>query len=73
MEIIIAALVFIVLFLIFRALVLWYWRINEIADTLGEINKNIAKLVGTSAKTETQKTSNQKEPGNTGMYDDGKI
>lgn len=73
MEVIVAVVIFIVLFLIFRAMVLWYWRINEIADTLGEINKNIAKLAGAPIKTEAQKNSNKNEPGNTAIFDDGKI
>lgn len=44
MEAIVAMVIFVILFLIFRAFVLWYWRINEMADTLHEISLNIAKL-----------------------------
>lgn len=32
------------LFFIFRELVLWYWRLNHIADTLTAIDAKLAKL-----------------------------
>ena len=54
MEVAVALVVFIVLFLVFRVFVLWYWRVNEIANTLSEINKNIAKLAGEEAIAKPQ-------------------
>jgi len=46
METVISIAAFIVLFIVFRTFVLWYWRMNEVADALNEINVNIAKLAG---------------------------
>jgi len=57
MEILIALVVSVVLFLVFRVFVLWYWRINEMADTLSEINKNIAKLAGEAVATKAQEST----------------
>lgn len=64
MEIIVTMVVFVVLFLIFRALILWYWRINEMADTLHEINRNIAKLANGQESNSTANSSaiNMEQP-----------
>jgi len=35
----------IVLFLVFRAFVLWYWRVNELVDTANNINNNLEKIL----------------------------
>ena len=52
---IITIVVTIVIFLIFRALVLWYWKINKIVGYLKEISDNIKLLKGdkTSAYTDS--------------------
>ncbi|MFA5050842.1 MAG: hypothetical protein WC499_01880 [Patescibacteria group bacterium] len=36
--------IFIFLFLIFRDVVHWYWRINEIVPLLKKINNNLEKI-----------------------------
>jgi len=36
-NLIIGILVFVFLFLIFRVIILWYWRINDVADSLKQI------------------------------------
>lgn len=42
----IAALIIVIaLFLIFRAVVLWYWRVNAILEQLQQINQKLAALV----------------------------
>jgi len=57
MDILIIYLVIlIVLFLIFRAVVLWYFRINEMADTLLEINRTMALIALKINKQETNIT-----------------
>jgi len=42
-NILIGIIVAILLFLIFRAYVLWYWKINEIVKLLKEISDNLKK------------------------------
>ena len=37
-------------FLIFRAIVLWYWRISEIADTLDAILTELKKISGNTGQ-----------------------
>lgn len=61
MEIIIAIIIFIALFLIFRAVVLWYFRINEMAEAILEINKNIARMANESASSFASKSSDLNE------------
>jgi len=34
------------MFLVFRALVLWYWRVNEVLRTLEAIDAKLGVLVG---------------------------
>ena len=34
------------LFLVFRAIVLWYWRINEAINLLKEINEKLGRMAG---------------------------
>jgi len=55
MELIIYLVILIVLFLIFRAVVLWYFRINEMADTLLEINRTLAQI---ALQTNEKRTNN---------------
>jgi len=38
----------IVLFLVFRKIVLWYWRMDEMADNLKLILSELKKLTGSS-------------------------
>jgi len=40
-------LVMILIFLLFRSIVLWYWRLNEIAELLKQIEKNTRKEIRT--------------------------
>jgi len=44
--------VLIAVFLIFRNLILWFWRVNEQTDTLKEISTSMSRLV-----TEVEKMS----------------
>ena len=44
MDLIFYLIILIILFIIFRAVVLWYFRINEMADTLLEINRTLAQI-----------------------------
>lgn len=42
-DILIGIIIAIVLFLIFRAYVLWYWKVDEIVKLLKEISNNLKK------------------------------
>jgi hypothetical protein len=44
MEALVAIAVLITLFLIFRAFVLWYWRVNESIELLKGINEKLDRL-----------------------------
>jgi predicted Holliday junction resolvase-like endonuclease len=55
----------VIIFLLLRAIVLWYWRINEIADSLhwtathlADINKNLERI---GMSDEERKNQKQKE------------
>jgi len=57
--------IFVVVFIVFRSFILWYWRMNEVADTLNEINANIAKLAGVEPlpkKVNKSKKANKPKP-----------
>ena len=41
--------ILVVLFLLFRQVVCWYWKINEIVRLLEETNANLRLLAGTRA------------------------
>ena len=41
----------VVLFLIFREVVCWYWKINHITKTLDSINEHLAKIAGRAGNT----------------------
>jgi hypothetical protein len=43
---IVAAVIWIILFLIFRAIVLWYWRVNEGIALLKSINEKLDRIAG---------------------------
>ena len=45
MDAVVAIVVLVVLFLIFRAIVLWYWRVNESVELLDGINEKPQRLV----------------------------
>ena len=45
METLVALAVLILLFLIFRAFVLWYWRVNESVELLKGINEKLERLL----------------------------
>lgn len=65
MEILIPIAIFIVVFLVFREVVLWYFRINEMADTLQEINRNIARLANENSSNNSTESTNSSESKNT--------
>ncbi len=46
MEGLVVVVVFVLLFLIFRAFVLWYWRVNESVELLKSIDAKLGELVG---------------------------
>ena len=46
MDAVVAIVVLVVLFLIFRAIVLWYWCVNESVELLKGINDKLERLVG---------------------------
>jgi len=63
MEILIPLAILIVVFLVFlvfREVVLWYFRINEMADTLKEINKNISRLANEKSSSQSIESSENK-------------
>lgn len=37
--------IFVALFLLFRAVILWYWKINELVRLLADIKLNTSRLV----------------------------
>jgi hypothetical protein len=43
---VVAAAIWIILFLIFRAIVLWYWRVNEGIALLKSINEKLDRIAG---------------------------
>jgi hypothetical protein len=43
--VVVALAVLIVMFLIFRAIVLWYWRVNESVELLKSINEKLERLL----------------------------
>jgi hypothetical protein len=45
MEIIISIAVVVILFLIFRAFVLWYWRVTETIELLQDISDKLTLLI----------------------------
>ena len=45
------AAIWIVLFLIFRAIVLWYWRINEGITLLKSINEKLDRIAGNTPES----------------------
>ena len=45
MQIVAYVFVLVVLFLLFRFIVLWYWRVNEIVDQLRAVNEKLALLI----------------------------
>ncbi|MCJ8320285.1 MAG: hypothetical protein MJK12_11675 [Colwellia sp.] len=50
----------VVIFLILRAVVLWYWRINDVVKLLEEINHNIRLIAqGKSNVTKKNLTTNK--------------
>jgi hypothetical protein len=40
----IAVAVWIVLFLVFRVVVLWYWKVNKAIDLLQQINEKLGRM-----------------------------
>ena len=50
-------LVVILLFLIFRALVLWYWKVNKIVSLLEDIKKNTSPAKSEYEKVATDRPS----------------
>jgi hypothetical protein len=46
MEAIVVLALTIVLFLVFRAIVLWYWRVNEALTLLKSIDEKLGRLAG---------------------------
>jgi hypothetical protein len=46
-----AAAIWIALFLIFRAIVLWYWRINEGIALLKSINEKMDRIAGNTPES----------------------
>jgi hypothetical protein len=48
---VVAAAIWIVLFLIFRAIVLWYWRINEGIALLKSINDKLDRIAGNAPES----------------------
>ena len=43
----------VILFLIFREVVCWYWKINHITRTLDSINDHLAKIAAGHSKDTT--------------------
>jgi hypothetical protein len=48
---VVAAAIWTVLFLIFRAIVLWYWRINEGIALLKSINEKLDRIAGNTPES----------------------
>jgi hypothetical protein len=48
---VVIAAIWIVLFLIFRAIVLWYWRINEGIALLKSIDEKLARIVANTPQS----------------------
>jgi hypothetical protein len=48
--ILVAAAVVVICFLIFRALVLWYWRVNEAVELLKSIDSKLGSTGTTAGK-----------------------
>lgn len=48
---VVAAAIWIVLFLIFRAIVLWYWRINEGIALLKSISEKLDRIAGNAPES----------------------
>jgi hypothetical protein len=48
---VVAAAIWIVLFLIFRAIVLWYWRINEGIALLKSIDAKLDRIAGNAPES----------------------
>ena len=46
-----AVAIWIALFLIFRAIVLWYWRVNEGIALLKSINEKLDRLAGNTPES----------------------
>jgi hypothetical protein len=44
----VAVAIWIVLFLIFRAIVLWYWRVNEGIALLKSISEKLGRIAGST-------------------------
>jgi hypothetical protein len=49
---VVIAAIWIVLFLIFRAIVLWYWRINEGIALLKSIDEKLARIAGNTPESD---------------------
>jgi hypothetical protein len=45
-TLLVAVLITVLVFLVLRALVLWYWKVNEIVDRLKSIDSHLASLAG---------------------------
>jgi hypothetical protein len=41
----VAIAIWIVLFLLFRVVVLWYWKINKLLEQLQQINEKLGRMV----------------------------
>ena len=48
---VVAVVIWIVLFLIFRAIVLWYWRVNEGIALLKSINEKLDRIAGNAPES----------------------
>jgi hypothetical protein len=48
---VVIAVVWILLFLIFRAIVLWYWRVNEGIALLKSIDAKLDRIAGTTPES----------------------
>ena len=55
MEVIIGIAILIFLFLVFRAIVLWYWRVNEAIELLKKMDSKLGQLV--DAQRGSEKTA----------------
>jgi hypothetical protein len=49
--VVVAAAIWIALFLIFQAIVLWYWRINEGIALLNSINEKLDRIAGNTPES----------------------
>jgi len=56
---ILALFIIIIVFLVLRSVVLWYWKIDHVVSTLDEINRSLKLLIGKEKDEEMSNSSSK--------------